>query len=497
MTDAEMYQKILTQVEALERVGVNYFDVEKEFFIIDSDNLPSVQTRFYGYSIQADGIYEADNLTPEAVKNLDGRGCYVYVEVRNGQITIKQDLNGCYGIFLFRHGNYFALSNSFFRLLDYVKFRYPLTVNKDYANQILADGLCAISYSETAVNEISLVDRSAILHVDIPKKFLQIELIDYKEYTVPLDTEEGIATLDRWFGLWGKIIRGVTQHTKFFKADLSGGFDSRISFALLLSSGVAPEKVSIRSLNKKTHNFPEDYQIASQIAAHYGFKLNSELPERESLNYSLSDIFNVDFHTKQPFSNIPRLRVQKCVDKLYRLSGSSGETLRHRWQMRPREFTEWFARRFLSYPRALYTKVFASIGKILERDFRAVCDKHNIQATNSKDIPQFLYQETWSRHHFGKSAICSYLINKIVLSPALDPLVRTLKLHTVECPDENLLIALIFARYQPDLLKFPFQGGRSIAPETIAYARKLNERFPRRVTSDKFAWGGGVQSSAA
>lgn len=77
MRNAEEHKKLLEQVAALERNSINYFDVEREFFLIDSDNLSNVQPRFYGYSIQADGIYEEDNLTPEAVKNLDGRGCYV------------------------------------------------------------------------------------------------------------------------------------------------------------------------------------------------------------------------------------------------------------------------------------------------------------------------------------------------------------------------------------------------------------------------------------
>ena len=72
-----------------------------------------------------------------------------------------------------------------------------------------------------------------------------------------------------------------------------------------------------------------------------------------------------------------------------------------------------------------------------------------------------------------------------MLSPALDPIVRTLRIDTPECPDPKLLLAVIFTRYEPDLLKFPFQGERFIAPETIAYAQKINERFPRRNTNDK------------
>ena len=47
----------------------------------------------------------------------------------------------------------------------------------------------------------------------------------------------------------------------------------------------------------------------------------------------------------------------------------------------------------------------------------------------------------------------------------------------------------MFTRYEADLLKFPFQGKRSIAPETIAFAQKINERFPRHSITDKVDGG--------
>ena len=52
-------------------------------------------------------------------------------------------------------------------------------------------------------------------------------------------------------------------------------------------------------------------------------------------------------------------------------------------------------------------------------------------------------------------------------------------------------MALIFTRYEPALLKFPFEGKRSIHPETLALAQKLNESFPRQMTTDKVDRGGG------
>lgn len=331
-------QKLLEQVARLERDSINYFDVEYEYFLIDSDNLHQIRPRLYGYSIQSSGIYENDNLTAEAAENLDGRGAYVYVDVRGGQITLKQDLNGSWGIYLFRHGDYFALSNSFFRLVDHLKFRYPLTVNRDYCHQMLVNGLCSHAYSETAVNEIRLIDRSAVVHIGISEKNLQLELIDYKEHSVALDSAEGIAILDNWLDFWSGVIRNVAQHTKFIQADLSGGFDSRVSFITLLNSGVNLNEIFFHSINDNLHTHAKDYAIASQIAAHYGFKLNEPMGEQKFLNYSLADVFNIDFYNIQTIHTSPCISLRKSVDKVYTLTGYAGETIRDYWFNSPEKF---------------------------------------------------------------------------------------------------------------------------------------------------------------
>ena len=493
MRNAEEHRKLLAQIAELEKNSVNYFDVEKEFFLITSDNLDKVQSKFYGYSIQRDGIYEEDNLTPEAVKNLDGRGCYVYVDVKDGKITIKQDLNGCWGIYLFRHGEYFALSNSFFRLLDYVKFKYPLTVDRDYCNYLVTDNLCSISHHETATNEIQLVDRNAILNIDIGKKQLQIKLIDYEEYTVPLNTKAGIETLDGWVEFWSNVLRGVAQHTNFIQADLSGGFDTRVSLVPLLHSGIDLNKIRVYSVKAAVHTFVEDYAIASKIAEHYGFELNRPFPPTQHLNRSFDDALNVDLYANLSFSNLPKIWLGKSVDKRYRLGGMSGETLRYRWQITPEKFIKTFIWKIRPYSPALSRELLTSIENILKSGINAVIDKHKIKDLNSKSIPQYLYHETWSRHHFGKETLCHYFSNMVRLSPALDPQVRTLRLDTSECPDANLLIALLFTRYEPDLLNFPLDLNRSIAPETIEYAKKINEQFPY-VKNDRLSISGGGYS---
>ena len=141
------------------------------------------------------------------------------------------------------------------------------------------------------------------------------------------------------------------------------------------------------------------------------------------------------------------------------------------WKTAPYSFT-------LSY------ELLHSFETILNKGFRATRDKYQIQDENSADIPQCMYHETWSRHHHGKEPVGYFLKNMVSLAPAVDPDLLTLKLYTPECLDPNLLIALIFTRYEPDLLKFPFVSQHAIAPETIDYARNLNARFQPPATVD-------------
>lgn len=54
---------------------------------------------------------------------------------------------------------------------------------------------------------------------------------------------------------------------------------------------------------------------------------------------------------------------------------------------------------------------------------------------------------------------------------------------------KNLLVALILVRYGEDLLSFGFEGGRSIANETLAVARSISKQKPflqRELTREPF-----------
>ena len=269
----------------------------------------------------------------------------------------------------------------------------------------MVNTLTSHAYSETAVNEIELIERHMIIHIDIAKKNLQFEPIDYKEESIPLDSPDGIATLDSWVELWGKVFRGITKHSNFFETDLSGGFDSRISFLLLLNSGIDCSKVSFRSMEDASHE--EDYAIASEIAEHYGFKLNKPLPKARYLNYSLFDAWNIDLYHRQIFKKNPGFPTQKAIDKKYSLNGYGGETLRGYWLVfnkTPEEFIKSRSK-VTKYSPDLSAELSKSVRVIFESAFHSVRNKYKIEDEKLIDLVQYLYQETRCCSHSGRRRI--------------------------------------------------------------------------------------------
>ncbi len=484
-----MGKEELDLINRYKNEGINLFNINDEFFLIDYYNVDAVKSRLYGYSIQNDGIYENINLTKDAIDGLDGRGCYIYIEVNDRNITIHQDFNGSYGIYLFRNEHYFALSNSFFRLLDHIKFLYPLTLNRDYANHILAPSLASYSFYETPINEISIVDRNAILTIDTLQKTLQIDHIRSGEFQYSIESYDGIAILDKWFDYWTSFIRKLKTKTNNIIVDLSGGYDSRLTFLLVLCSGIDLNEINVRSLDDKLHTHKEDYEIASGIANYYNFSLNNHLASCDELHYSLTDILNIEYYTKMCFHKEPYWCFSKRIDRVYKMGGSGGEAIRNRYNVPASQFieeqTKSVRRLERIYSQRLINEVSASISRIMKTNFQNIYDKYKIDDLESPIYLQHMYADTRCRSHFGKISVNRYFNNTIIVSPLIDPDLRKLCINTVNCLDNNLLMALIYERYCPKLIDFPFEGKRSISRDTIEYARKINSNFSRNKFNDK------------
>ena len=93
--------------------------IEKNFFIIDSNNLEKFQSTMYGFSVSKKGILTNNYYKKQGYyEKPDPMGLYVMVRKMKEEIRIDQDFYGDFGLYIYENKNteYFALSNSFLLL---------------------------------------------------------------------------------------------------------------------------------------------------------------------------------------------------------------------------------------------------------------------------------------------------------------------------------------------------------------------------------------------
>lgn len=454
------------------------FKPEKEFFIIESNNLKSVEDSFYGFCIQDNKIVRSlDDIDPNKI---DGNGVYVLIQTNQQKITIKQDFIGSYGIYVYQYNDYFAVSNSFQYLVEYIKKHYPITLNEDYATAYLCTGQSSITFSETMFNEIKIIDRCIAVEIDIDSKQLDYSYIDYQEKSIEPDSKEGLKIIDNWFNKWSDIIRAYANKNMQF--DLSGGIDSRLCFLLLLGSEVEPDKVYIHSVNNNFHCFAEDYEIATEITEKFNFKLNNiDNIKVQKTKYNLKDLLNIYFYTKLGFHkvNFPSTNNTNYIG----ICGYYGEMIRKYWAMSEEEFIDKqlkFIKNFYNKASKKHLNLFNNaIKKIIKNSFKEVKEKYkklNLDY-NEKEAGRYYYNETRGRNHFGKALVEYYLMNILMLAPLADTELNKLKTHSSRCNDGELLIALLLDRFF-NLLDFRFEGKRVLSKETVEYAKSINKDNP-------------------
>ena len=456
-----------------------HFDPHTAFFVLDSENLDRVETAFYGFTILGDKyIYQAEDLQGRLP---EGDGAYVYILRQQDKISIFQDFMGSYGLYLFQKEGYFAISNSFIMLVDHVKRKYPLTLNQDYADFFLTADLCSVSYDETMIREISCLDRCVEVEICISSGNMTTHWHDYKENTVPISSREGMEILDNWFRKWTALIRSLKEKTNNIQTDLTGGFDSRLVFNLLLGSGANLNDIFIFSIHDNLHTHSEDYEIASAMAAHYGCRLNDSSLLTPGIPWQTPDeLLNISLYTKLGFHKQIYIQPRYYEPPRYNFVGNGGECIRDYWNMTAEEYIQKAMLRVQPYPANVTPRLKAAIRRILETSFRKIQEKFTAfgRPLSPDELTLNLYRETRCRNHFAKAIVERFLASSITCAPLLDPQLHRLKCNDGICADKNLLIAILLTRFDPDLLNFKFDNHRHIHADTIRYAQKLNSQFP-------------------
>lgn len=456
--------------------------IAQNFFFIDSDSLNDLKTRLYGYYLEND-IVTQDTFTSNMEVHPDiATGAYIHLKVENDDIVITQSFGGGYGLFYFKSGNYFAISNSFMLMLDRLKYRFPLTFNTAAADSFIVEDLTSMSYQETMVNEITLLQKNIRIHINKRTKTLAFEKIDYKENTTPINSEEGIHIVDQWYDKWTNFIYKLDKISNQISVDLSGGQDSRATLMLFLGSGIDMSHIRVNSSNDSLHTHSEDYQIATAIGNHFGFSLNRMLPANTAKRLSLEDTVNISYYTKLGFHKQLYYKEYITENPRFTFTGAAGECLKSTpWDIPTSKFAEKKLELAERYKSVNFKK---SVEQTLDEDFRGIARDYNIKDLDSRKIMWQWYADIRTRYHYSMADVGAYLVNNIRISPLFDPLPRRISSLTEDNTDRNLLYVLMHLRFCPELLDFPYQGGRKWAPQTIEYAKKLNAAFPRKQNKD-------------
>jgi hypothetical protein len=308
---------------------------------------------------------------------------------------------------------------------------------------------------------------------------LKINYIDYKENTIPFDTEEGIKIIDKWVDNWGYIFRSLKYRTDYISTDLSGGFDTRTLLSILLNSGVDLNNILVNSIKDKKHDHSIDYEIASKIASKFGFKLNNYNFNNEGTELNLKDTilntmytklgFHKEFYLKNKFYKIPR----------FAFVGSGGESLRGVPQIPINEFIKkCSSKKIFGHSE----EFFNSSMRLLNRSVSFL--KKNHIFNNDFEITFLFHSKNMDTYHCGKTAVERFLSNFYSLQPLLDPEIRKIKFD-VNANSSHDLIAFIFVRFSYDLTKFPFQGNRTLNIESIKRAQGINSNLkPYKIKTD-------------
>ena len=393
---------------------------------------------------------------------------------KQNKILIHQDITGNFHLFLYRKNGYFAVSNSLFKLIDYLSTRVELTLNREYAAHFLSISLTNHAYRQTIINEIEQLPKETYLEIDVDTKELALKKVrSVPDLSVPLDSVEGMRVLDAWQKKWVGIYRAIKDRTNKITVDLSGGFDTRIVFAIVLCSGIDLNDVRVNSTHDTLHTHAEDYAIASEIADHYGFTLNKPISQTRKF-YKFERILEISFFTKIFEHKQMHFKHAWSDDENFAIGGKGGEALRGHWVMPPRDFME----QCVNSARRISKSLVNPTRKEIADTFDELIKEYHFSDPDDPYIMLELYRNARCRSHFGTEVVENFFSHTMVLSPLLDNSLRQLKLTDGDCQDADLLYALVFKRYCPELLNFKFDSGRSIAPATLEYAERLSTKYP-------------------
>ena len=401
------------------------------------------------------------------------QGIYIFIKKVGNEIIIKQDYYGNFGLYFYQYNDYFALSNSFLFLLEYLIGKKSLNFNKDFADNLIITGLYTPSIHETLIQEINKLPSDIVSTINIKKREFSYYKINYKENSIPFGSLESLEIIDKWVDKWGYIIRSLKKQTDNISFDLTGGFDTRTLFALFLNSNINLNDILINSIHDKKSVHEQDFNIAKNISSKYGLRLNNVTLDKSQIELNIKDSIFCEFYTKLGFHKSLNLKNYFYIKPRFTFTGGGGETIRGYPYLNIEEYKEKLIKNYKEI-QGHEKEFYDSSNRLFERNINLI--KKEKKISNSFDISPTLYTRGPAINHYGKISLKSFLSNWYSFQPLMDPDLKKIKFNLNRSTNHDL-IAYIYIRFAPNLIEFPFEGKRALNYKSIKKAKKLNSKI--------------------
>ena len=453
-------------------------------FVITSRNCYEFDKKLFGYAIYRNEIYLSWRETLLDVKDWDlVQGEYVALYKEDEVLHLRRDNMGLIRLYFFSKDGYWAISNSFWGLCEQIKEEFELTLNLGYAEALMAHSMTAFVPFKSLSNEIKVLSIFDEVEINLETHNIQIANKFKLGQKLNLDSELAFEEIDKWISYWGSLAKSIEMSGYNFEIDLSGGYDSRVSYAIAKAANVDFSKpnvlvYSVKPEEKGAQNhFSGDYEIAEKIANMHNIKVTSSLEKFGGEKISTKDRYTLYQDTISDCMNEIFDRDIYYTQSLIKWGGYLGETVRGY------ESNYW--KRGLIHRCCINDGVFHNavpMKTALQAVLEASIEVQEIVGTNENDSREIALQytiECLDGAFFGKQIQQYQRLNILCMSPFMDISLRKINVEKNYRPD--ILFAVILARICPELLEVPYSSEAGFTKKEIEYVLKLNEKYPSKI----------------
>ncbi len=454
----------------------NWF--ESNFFVITSENVKYMDSHLYGYLFYKNEFVSEYNQIKDINENelKEAAGAYIIINKNDKELRVLRDSMGIMRVYYYVDDSYWAISNSFFKLLQTVAENKKLHFDIGDAESLYMASMMSYSVFGTLVKEIKSMPVWSKMIINFWENKLYLEN-DYRfKNRISIDSEQGMSIIDSWISKWAGIYKGLEMGGWQMQVELSGGFDSRTVFALLKYAGVDFNKPNVKILTVKPdksqiaeyNHYKEDYEIVGAIAKDNDLHLCNEVGFKKH-NLSSNDFFAA---FENIYDDVNQILGPNCVydNTVVRIGGHLGETVRGYF-----DFDRMLQANGQMIKGKNRTILYDAVRKVIEAHYVST-EYSNVSDLTNYANSEYVMLETLDAKFFGKQIIRWMLSNSLMLTPFIDYSLRGI--HVEKGNKRELIYAVIIKRCCPELLNYKFDSGHHFTEEAIEFADYLCAKYP-------------------